>query len=78
MMTNFNLILHDFCFILSTLIVFTKDDSCEFQKNILSGNCDVFHSQVEKWFGKKKQIAAVRTVCSHINNMFKGVTLVSG
>jgi len=31
--------------------------------------------KVEKWFGKKKQIAAVRTVCSHINNMFKGVTL---
>lgn len=31
--------------------------------------------KVEKWFGKKKQLAAVRTVCSHINNMFKGVTL---
>ena len=34
------------------------------------------NSQVEKWFGKKKQIAAVRTVCSHIKNMFKGLTLV--
>ena len=33
--------------------------------------------QVEKWFGKKKQIAAVRTVCSHIKNLFKGVTYVS-
>jgi large subunit ribosomal protein L9e len=32
--------------------------------------------KVEKWFGKMKQIAAVRTVCSHIENMFKGVTLV--
>merc|ERR1712083_659557 len=31
--------------------------------------------KVEKWFGKKKQIAAVRTVCSHIQNMIKGVTL---
>merc|ERR1712055_2255 len=30
--------------------------------------------KVEKWFGKMKQIAAVRTVCSHITNMFKGVT----
>nr|ALS04898.1 60S ribosomal protein L9 [Pseudodiaptomus poplesia] len=30
--------------------------------------------KVEKWFGTKKQLAAVRTVCSHINNMFKGVT----
>jgi len=33
--------------------------------------------KVEKWFGKKKQIAAVRTVCSHIKNLFKGVTYVS-
>merc|ERR1712168_509953 len=31
--------------------------------------------KVEKWFGTKKQLAAVRTVCSHIQNMFKGVTL---
>merc|ERR1711963_1117912 len=30
--------------------------------------------KVEKWFGKKKQIAAVRTVCSHITNLFNGVT----
>ena len=30
--------------------------------------------KVEKWFGKKKQLAAVRTVCSHITNLFKGVT----
>lgn len=30
--------------------------------------------KIEKWFGKKKQIAAVRSVCSHIKNMFKGVT----
>lgn len=29
---------------------------------------------VEKWFGAKKEIAAVRTVCSHIENMIKGVT----
>jgi large subunit ribosomal protein L9e len=30
--------------------------------------------KIEKWFGKTKQIAAVRTVKSHIENMFKGVT----
>jgi large subunit ribosomal protein L9e len=30
--------------------------------------------QVEKWFGKKKELAAVRTVCSHITNCIKGVT----
>merc|ERR1712244_178014 len=28
---------------------------------------------VEKWFGIKRELAAVRTVCSHIENMFKGV-----
>lgn len=32
--------------------------------------------KVEKWFGNKKEIAAVRTVCSHIENMIKGVTKV--
>ncbi|XP_045205469.1 60S ribosomal protein L9-like [Mercenaria mercenaria] len=30
--------------------------------------------KVIKWFGKRKELAAVNTVCSHIENMFKGVT----
>ena len=29
---------------------------------------------VEKWFGNKKELAAVRTLISHIKNMIKGVT----
>merc|ERR1712059_51004 len=29
---------------------------------------------VEKHFGKRKELAAVRTVCSHIKNMITGVT----
>merc|ERR1739843_21249 len=29
---------------------------------------------VEKWFGKKKELAAIKTVCSHIENLFTGVT----
>jgi len=29
---------------------------------------------VEKWFGTNKENAVVRTICSHINNMIKGVT----
>ena len=33
--------------------------------------------KVEKWFGKHKELAAVRTVCSHIENMIKGVTKVN-
>ena len=32
--------------------------------------------KIEKWFGKKKQFADVRIVCSHIENLFKGVTKV--
>ena len=32
---------------------------------------------VEKWFGLRKELAAVRTVCTHITNMVKGVTRVS-
>ena len=32
--------------------------------------------KVDKWFGNRKQLAAVHTVCSHIQNMIKGrVTL---
>merc|ERR1711994_857353 len=30
--------------------------------------------KVEKWFGKRKELAAVRTVCSHIANMINCVT----
>merc|ERR1711872_313928 len=30
--------------------------------------------KVDKWFGTRKEVAAVRTVCSHISNMVTGVT----
>ncbi|CAK9303367.1 unnamed protein product [Gordionus sp. m RMFG-2023] len=29
--------------------------------------------KVEKWFGNKRQLALIRTICSHIKNMIKGV-----
>lgn len=29
---------------------------------------------VRKWFGIKKELATVRTVCSHVENMIVGVT----
>jgi len=29
--------------------------------------------RVRKWFGIRKELAAIRTVCSHIQNMIKGV-----
>lgn len=30
--------------------------------------------KIEKWFGTKKEVAAVRTISSHIKNLIKGVT----
>lgn len=30
--------------------------------------------QVNKWFGKRKELACVRTICAHIKNMIVGVT----
>ncbi|KAI6223117.1 60S ribosomal protein L9 [Aphelenchoides fujianensis] len=30
--------------------------------------------RVRKWFGVRKELAAIRSVCSHIENMIKGVT----
>lgn len=30
--------------------------------------------RVQKWFGNRKELATVRTVCSHIENMIRGVT----
>ena len=30
--------------------------------------------QIEKWFGTKKEVAAVRTIKTHIMNLVKGVT----
>jgi len=31
--------------------------------------------RVRKWAGKRKELAAIRTVCSHVKNMVKGVTV---
>lgn len=36
----------------------------------LSGKKEI---TVEKWFGNARELAAVRTVCTHIQNMFVGV-----
>uniref|UniRef100_A0A4W2HXG2 Large ribosomal subunit protein uL6 n=1 Tax=Bos indicus x Bos taurus TaxID=30522 RepID=A0A4W2HXG2_BOBOX len=30
--------------------------------------------RVDKWWGNRKELATVRTVCSHVQNMIKGVT----
>ncbi|XP_018098588.1 60S ribosomal protein L9 [Xenopus laevis] len=31
--------------------------------------------RVDKWWGNRKELATVRTICSHVQNMVKGVTL---
>nr|XP_039333894.1 60S ribosomal protein L9-like [Saimiri boliviensis boliviensis] len=31
--------------------------------------------QVDKWWGNQKELATVRTICSHVQNKIKGVTL---
>ena len=33
--------------------------------------------RVDVWFAKRKQLACVKTICSHIENMIKGVIYVS-
>lgn len=32
--------------------------------------------RIDAWFGKRKDLACVRTVCSHIENMINGVQTV--
>ncbi|KAI2534083.1 RPL9 isoform 10, partial [Pan troglodytes] len=29
--------------------------------------------RVDKWWGNRKELATVRTICSHVQNMIKGV-----
>jgi len=31
--------------------------------------------RVDKWWGDRKELATVRIICSHVQNMIKGVTL---
>ena len=33
--------------------------------------------RVDIWFAKRKQLACLQTVCSHIRNLIKGVQFVS-
>ncbi|MBN3278552.1 RL9 protein, partial [Polyodon spathula] len=32
--------------------------------------------RVDKWWGNRKELATVRTICSHVQNMIKGVTFL--
>ncbi|XP_060549555.1 large ribosomal subunit protein uL6-like [Pantherophis guttatus] len=41
--------------------------------SLLGKKCKKLH--VDKWWGNRKELATVRTICSHVQNMIKGVTL---
>lgn len=64
-------------------VVVVKGPRGTLQKNFRHMDVDIKHDKannkitVEKWFGKKKELAAIKTVCSHIENLFTGVTKVS-
>uniref|UniRef100_A0A2K6B7N7 Large ribosomal subunit protein uL6 n=1 Tax=Macaca nemestrina TaxID=9545 RepID=A0A2K6B7N7_MACNE len=32
--------------------------------------------RVDKWWGNRKELATVRTICSHVQNMIKGMSLL--
>jgi len=33
--------------------------------------------RVDVWFAKRKELACVKTICTHVENMMKGVVYVS-
>ena len=56
------------------LIVHIASASVHFRENNASP-CSP-QLRVDKWWGNRKELATVRTICSHVQNMIKGVTLV--
>merc|ERR1711906_73898 len=61
------------------VVVTVKGSRGTLQKSFRHMDVDIKHDKaakkitVEKWFGKKKELAAIKTVCSHIENLFTGV-----
>merc|ERR1712139_391433 len=61
-------------------VVSVKGDRGTLQKNFRHMDVDIKYNKetrtitVDKWFGKKKELSAIKTVCSHIENLFTGVT----
>merc|ERR1711981_220541 len=62
-------------------VVSVKGARGELSKSFHHMDVDLKHSKdantitVVKWFGKKKELSAIKTVCSHITNLFLGVTV---
>merc|ERR1712216_780576 len=62
-------------------VVCVKGARGELSKSFRHMDVDLKHNKdaktitVVKWFGKKKELSAIKTVCSHITNLFLGVTV---
>ena len=61
-------------------VVVVTGDRGALTKSFKHMDVDIKHNKdantitVDKWFGKKKELSAIKTVCSHIENLFTGVT----
>merc|ERR1712132_24146 len=60
-------------------VISVKGARGELSKSFRHMDVDLKHNKdantitVVKWFGKKKELSAIKTVCSHITNLFTGV-----
>merc|ERR1712070_15312 len=65
---------------LKSRVITVKGDRGTLCKNFRHMDVDLrFNKELKtltvvKWFAKKKELSAIKTVCSHITNMFLGVT----
>lgn len=62
-------------------VVTVKGPRGTLQKSFKHMPVDIFKEDngsitVEKWFGRAYESASIRTACSHMRNMFTGVTKV--
>lgn len=64
----------DFKHIMMEASIITVPPETDEEGNIVEGSKESFAVKVDLWFATKKQLACVRTVCSHIENMIVGVT----
>ena len=63
-------------------IVTVKGPRGELKKSFRHLSCELTKVgrnklRVDVWFAKRKQLACLQTICSHVNNLIKGVQYVS-
>jgi len=67
-------------FILSKRVLIVKGPRGVLERNFRHASLDLIREgpktiRVRKWFGITKELATIRTICSQIKNLIKGVTL---